>query len=81
MCVPSTGIVYDPKVEYYLDMLSMPSAGPVYDFDPDYAFTSINELVKNRGSYSESLHRQLVSLQEAAHNDEKLLIKLLTRKK
>jgi len=32
-CVPLIGFVYDPKIDYYLEKLDMPSGGSLKDFD------------------------------------------------
>lgn len=45
--VPLMGIVYDPKVSAYLQMLDMPSAGSMESFDPDFALGKLDGLLRD----------------------------------
>lgn len=79
MAVPCIGLVYDPKVESYLQELEMPSAGHVEHFDPEAAIACADELM---GSYDQVLTRlqeKSQMLAKSALKNEELLLQLLKR--
>lgn len=77
MCVPFIGVVYDPKVDAYIDALGMLSAGDVREFNTELAMSSVKALMENRSDYVLSLKNTLARLESLAQQDAQLLLKLL----
>jgi polysaccharide pyruvyl transferase WcaK-like protein len=77
MSVPPVGMVYDPKVAYYLETLSMPSLGRVEDFSLETALDVIRHVAEDRQRYSEILREKAARLAREAHRDEEYLTQLL----
>lgn len=77
MNVPIVGLVYDPKMEYYLEMLSMPSAGRVESLDTDSAIATLFAIAENRSHYVELLRKKSSELEAAAHENERYFLELL----
>jgi len=76
-CVPVAGLIYDPKMEYYLDMLSMPSAGIVETLDPKEAVAVLSEIEENRDRYAASLRALSEKLEASARENERYFLELL----
>jgi polysaccharide pyruvyl transferase CsaB len=79
--IPFAGIIYDPKVEYYLDMLSMPSLGRIEDFDDKESFEIILDCFDDYQNLRRQLSEKAVRLEEEARNDVKYLQELLNDNK
>ncbi len=75
--VPLIGFIYDPKIEYYLEKLAMPSGGKISEFDPEKTLTLVQDVIVNREEYVKVLEREGRILEEKARNNEKYLVKLL----
>ena len=80
-CVPLIGFVYDPKIEYYLEKLDMPSGGNLKEFDPVKTLEYVDDVICNKHTYVEKLSRKEAELEKMAHRNEKYLAKLLERVK
>ena len=80
MGVPLVGLVYDPKVDYYLELLEMPSAGHVADFQGERLIAQVEELLSHRTLYAEKLAEKGAQLERAAHQNEEYLLQLLEQK-
>lgn len=81
VCVPTVGLVYDPKVESYLEELEMPSAGDVTDFDAETACERLDALMADYDTRREALRARSAQLTAAARENERLLLELLEQKK
>ena len=79
--IPLIGFVYDPKIEYYLEKLKMPSGGSVQDFDEQKTLHQIEDVIENRESYVKTLEREVDFLEQKAHSNETYLMKLLKSSK
>ncbi len=77
-CVPLIGFVYDPKIEYYLAKLEMPSGDTLQGFDMDKTLEYIADIVHNRQNYVTLLHEKSELLRRQAHYNEKYLERLLS---
>jgi polysaccharide pyruvyl transferase WcaK-like protein len=77
MAVPTLGLVYDPKVESYLQELEMPSAGDVSDFNQEFAIRKADELMADYDAHVEQMRQKSKELSMAAQQNEKLLLELL----
>ena len=77
--VPMLGFVYDPKIEYYLNLFNMPSGGDVKNYNMEKAFESLKELMENRQKYSSSLKETALKMRKRSEDNVKYLIKLLEK--
>ena len=81
MAVPSMGLVYDPKVESYLQELELPAAGYVDHFDPHEAITRADALMADYDHVLERLRLKSAQLAQAARENEALLLNMLERQR
>lgn len=79
--VPLIGFVYDPKIEYYLEKLEMPSGGRLKEFDMEQTLDMVEDIIHNRELYIEKLQEKEALLEEMAHQNEKYLARLLQRRR
>lgn len=77
MGVPVAGVIYDPKVESALKMLSMPALGTVESFDPEAALKTLSALYESRDARRRELEALLAELQQRGEKDEAYLRALL----
>ena len=77
MGTPAVGFVYDPKVESYLDMLGMPSAGSPCGCADGSAERAVRDLLENREAHAARIREKYEALRKAAEENEKLLIRVL----
>lgn len=75
--VPVMGLVYDPKVRSYLDLLDMPSCGTPEDFRAETAMTVFQELSARREQAVARLEETAARLEQAAKENEQGLARLL----
>ena len=81
MAVPSMGLVYDPKVESYLEELDQPSAGHVNSFDGDTAIALADQLMADYDGVLARLREKSAQLTQSARENERLLLEMLERHK
>ncbi len=77
MAVPTLGIVYDPKVESYLQELELPSAGRVDAFDSAYAIRQADALLSRYDEVLHHLQEKSAALAQASRINEQLLLDML----
>jgi hypothetical protein len=75
------GLVYDPKVENYLQELELPSAGHVERFDASAAIAAADALMADYDGILEGMKRKSDALTKAAGENERLLLELLEQTK
>jgi polysaccharide pyruvyl transferase WcaK-like protein len=77
--VPMLGIIYDPKVEYYLKVLEMPEAGDVRNsyLDADKITASALDIFANMSSYKATLKKNADAMMDKANENDRLLNKQL----
>lgn len=77
--VPMLGIIYDPKVEYYLKVLEMPEAGDVRNelMDADKVTRRAMDIFANMDSYKATLKRNADIMMDRANENDRLLNKQL----
>ena len=80
MAVPSMGLVYDPKVESYLQELELPAAGYVDRFDGPEAIRRADALMADYDRVLERLREKSAALAQAARENETLLLEMLERR-
>lgn len=73
--VPMAGIIYDPKVEYYLDVLDMPSGGDIRTeyIDEDKLYECVQNIFDNYGNYVSRLDKRVKELEKKAHENDVFL--------
>ena len=79
--VPLIGFVYDPKIQYYLDKLEMPSGGKLREFDLEGTLERVDDMIVNKEKYVSVLKEKEILLEGMAHKNEKYLRVLLEKKK
>lgn len=79
MRVPMIGIVYDPKVLYYLKLLNMPCAGDIRteSLDAEKIIAQIGEIFENHSAYVDILDKGVSDLVRKAYENDEYLKKLL----
>lgn len=75
--VPMVGVVYDPKVSCYLELLDMPSAGDVSTLQQDKISHLINHVYDHYDTYVEKLNRIKVDMKKKAELNTKYLMDLI----
>ena len=73
--VPMLGIIYDPKVEYYLRVLQMPEAGDVRteQLDVDKITQRIGDVFDNMQGYKATLKQYTDTMLDRAGENDRLL--------
>lgn len=79
--VPLIGFIYDPKIDYYLEKLDMPSGGTLKEFDLERTLGLVDDIISRKGYYVKKLEQKEAELEKMAHRNEKYLKKLLERKR
>ena len=79
--IPLIGLVYDPKIEYYLEKLKMPSGGGVTEFKLKKAMDMVDDMVLNKDKYVSVLEAEEEKLERKAHENEEHLIRLLEQER
>jgi len=75
--VPLLGIVYDPKVSAYLQMLDMPSAGAIESFDPGFALRQLSGLLDDLPARRAHLEAVVPHLELAAQENWNIFTQML----
>ncbi len=79
MAVPTLGLVYDPKVESFLEELRQPCAGNVEHFEVAQAIAAVEQLIADREKMLTELRRTSEQMNRAARENERLLMELLEK--
>ena len=75
--VPVMGLVYDPKVASYLDLLKMPAVGTPETFRADDALRTFTDLADHQTEYAARLDVIARNLEQAAQENDRQLAALL----
>lgn len=81
MATPTLGLVYDPKVQSYLEELSLPSTGDVERYDTAAAIAICDHLLAEYDEVLKNLKEKSRTLYENTAKNETLLLELLHRRK
>lgn len=65
-CTPAIGLICDPKIEYFLEELGLPSAGAVEALNSDTLFAQTQKLMAELENHREILSRKLPPIQARA---------------
>jgi len=84
--VPMVGIIYDPKVEYYLNVLDMPAGGDVRNevIDEKKLYDCIEDIFENHHDYVSRLDKNVTVLEKKARENDIFLegqLELIRRKR
>jgi len=77
MSVPCLGLVYDPKVDSYLQELEMPSAGHVTNFHREEAIAAADHLMAEYEQAHKRLQAISCRLAQAAAENDRMLLEML----
>lgn len=77
--VPVLGLIYDPKVEGFLEYINQPSAGNVEDLDYEHFIQSIDKVWNNRQQIKEQLRVSKQLLVDKALRNAEIAIELLNK--
>lgn len=64
--VPLIGFIYDPKIEYYLEKLDMPSGGKLKEFDKEKTLALVEDVIQNKESYVTKLAQKEKELEKGS---------------
>lgn len=79
--VPMLGVIYDPKVEYYLKELEMPEAGDVRTkrLNSSEIVAKARDVFGNMQAYKDILRKNADVMCEKARENDKILLELINR--
>ena len=79
--VPMLGVIYDPKVEYYLQELDMPEAGDVRTkrLNSGEITAKAVDVLNNMDAYKQKLKTRADIMSEKARENDKILLELIQR--
>lgn len=75
--VPMVGVVYDPKVSCYLELLGMPSAGDIHQLDEEEVRGLIYQVYDHYDTYVEKLNKIKIDMRKKAELNTKYLMDLI----
>ena len=76
--VPMVGLVYDPKIQGFLDCINQPSAGDVRTLDYEHLVELLEDVWQNREALSQQLEELIPSLKEKARENARVAVKLIS---
>lgn len=76
--VPMVGLVYDPKIQGFLDCIKQPSAGDVRLLEYDNLVKLTGQVWQNREDISRQLEACIPALKEKARENAKVAVDLIT---
>jgi len=79
LSIPMIGLIYDPKVQGFLEYVDQPSAGNVSDLKAESLKKLIDEIWNNRSAISHKLEEGKPLLRQKAFLNAELAIKLLEK--
>lgn len=75
--VPMLGLVYDPKVQSFLDQIGQPSAGSIENLDIENIYRQVEMILANHAAMSGGLQQQMIGLKEKAEISDRMVRELL----
>lgn len=76
--VPMVGLVYDPKIQGFLDCIQQPSAGDVRELELNNLVKLIEQAWDNRDIISRQLEECIPALKEKARENARVAVELIT---
>lgn len=77
LSVPVIGLIYDPKVQGFLDYVNQPSAGHVKDLNLDRLKALIDDVWNNKDNIKKQLEAENTELKRKALENARLAVELL----
>lgn len=77
--VPMIGLVYDPKVSSFLDLVQQPSGGDISNIDVKKIYELIKIILANKERMSKSIESHIDELRKRAEINDEIVIKLLEK--
>ena len=74
---PVIGVVYDPKVRYFIDMMEQEDGGLIEDLDFNSIIKLIDKVIAGRESYIRKLKDNMVRLRKLSAENAQLAIELM----
>ena len=74
---PVIGLICDPKIEYFLEKLEMPSGGAVEDFHPERLMELVKEILAEKEAYQSRLTQRVDEMDRLAADNGRYLEQLL----
>lgn len=76
--VPMVGLVYDPKIQGFLESISQPSAGDVRDLEYERLIKLSDNVWQNREKISGQLKKDIPALKEKARENARVAVELIS---
>jgi polysaccharide pyruvyl transferase CsaB len=76
--VPMVGLVYDPKIQGFLDCIGQPSAGDVRRLEQESLIALADRVWENRDAISRQLEADIPALKEKARENAKVAVDLIS---
>lgn len=76
--VPMVGLVYDPKIQGFLDCIGQPSAGDVRTLEYQYLFDLSEKVWQSREAISNQLKECIPGLKEKARENARVAVELIS---
>ncbi len=76
-CIPTVGLSYDQKVDAFMDYIGVGSAVSVADFKPEQVKQAVADILANRESIVDELHKKHLELLEKAKQNAKLAYQII----
>lgn len=76
--VPMVGLVYDPKIQGFLDLINQPSAGDVRFLEYEKLKSLLDEAWQSREQIAEQLTHSIPALKEKARENAKVAVELIS---
>ena len=76
--VPLVGLVYDPKIQGFLDCINQPSAGDVRTLEYVHLLELTEEVWLNRETISSSLSESIPALKENARENARVAVEMIS---
>jgi len=76
--VPMIGLVYDPKIQGFLDYIHQPSAGDVRELEYEKLVSLMDHVWENRSDISKHLSESIPGLKEKARENARVAVELIS---
>lgn len=76
--VPMVGLVYDPKIQGFLDCIDQPSAGNVLELEYEKLVKLMEHVWENRSEIKRQLSESMPGLKEKAYENARVAVELIS---
>ena len=74
---PVVGIVYDPKVKHFIELMEQEDGGLIEELDFNNIIKLVNKVMENRDGYIEKLEMNMKKLRKLSSENAKMAIELM----